>query len=123
MRSAVESFTSADPDRLWTIRELAEHQSLGGRGPVFVGSPSKVADQMMEWMDGTDIDGFNLAYVVAHDTYKDIVDMVVPELQRRNVYPTKYAEGTLREKLGAKGPRLASPHPAAKHSYRNATHE
>lgn len=41
MRSAVDSFTSADPNRLWTIRELAEHQSLGGRGPVFVGSPKR----------------------------------------------------------------------------------
>jgi FMN-dependent oxidoreductase (nitrilotriacetate monooxygenase family) len=123
MRSAVESFTSADPGRLWTIRELAEHQSLGGRGPVFVGSPSKVADQMMEWMDGTDIDGFNLAYVVAHDTYKDIVDWLVPELQRRGVYPTKYPEGTLREKLGSRSPRLTSPHPGEKYSYKNMAHQ
>jgi FMN-dependent oxidoreductase (nitrilotriacetate monooxygenase family) len=120
MRSAVESFTSADPDRLWTIRELAEHQSLGGRGPVFVGSPATVADQMMEWMEAADIDGFNLAYVVAHDTYRDVVDLVVPELQRRGVYPMQYTEGTMREKLGGRGPRLAAPHPAEKHSYRHA---
>jgi FMN-dependent oxidoreductase (nitrilotriacetate monooxygenase family) len=120
MRSAVDSFTSSDPDRLWTIRELAEHQSLGGRGPVFVGSPAKVADQMMEWMDGTGIDGFNLAYVVAHDTYRDIVDLVVPELQRRSVYPSEYAQGTLREKLGGRGARLVAPHPGEKHSYRYA---
>ena len=119
MRSAVDSFTSADPDRLWTIRELAEHQSLGGRGPVFVGSPSTVADQMMEWMDGADIDGFNLAYVVAHETYKNVVDLLVPELQRRGVYPTKYPDGTLREKLGARGPHLTAPHPAEQYSYRN----
>ncbi len=119
MRSAVDSFTSADPDRLWTIRELAEHQSLGGRGPVFVGSPTTVADQLMEWVDATDIDGFNLAYVVAHDTYKDFVDLVVPELQRRGVYHTKYAEGTLREKLTGGGARLSAPHPGEKFSYRH----
>jgi len=121
MRSAVESFTSADPDRLWTIRELAEHQSIGGRGPVFIGSPSQVADQMMEWIDDTDIDGFNLAYVVAHDTYEDFVSMVVPELQRRGVYHTEYAPGTLREKLSQTGrPRLVAPHPGAGFRYTEA---
>ena len=74
----------------------------------------------MEWMDGTDIDGFNLAYVVAHDTYKDVVDLLVPELQRRGVYPTKYPEGTLREKLGASEPHLTAPHPAENYSYKTA---
>jgi long-chain alkane monooxygenase len=121
MRSAVESFTSADPDRQWTIRELAEHQSLGGRGPVFVGSPGQVADQMMEWVDETDIDGFNLAYVVAHDTYRDIVDLLVPELQRRGIYQKEYTPGTLREKLSNRGqPRLTAPHPGAKFRYKRA---
>ena len=120
MQSAVASFTSSDPSRQWTIRELAEHQSLGGRGPVFVGSAAQVADQMMEWMDETDIDGFNLAYVIAHDTYRDIVDYAVPELQRRGVYPTAYAPGTLREKLTGGRPRLATPHPGAGFRYRSA---
>ncbi len=114
MRSVVESFTSADPSRVWTIRELAEHQSLGGRGPVFVGTPSQVADQMQEWVDATDIDGFNLAYIIAHETYEDIADKVVPELQRRGVYPTRYEPGTLREKLSMAGsPLLLAPHPGA----------
>ncbi len=114
MRSAVESFTSADPNRVWTIKELSEHQSLGGRGPVFVGSPAKIADEMMEWMDATDIDGFNLAHVIAHDTYSEFVDMVVPELQRRGAYHTSYTPGTLREKLNGDGnARLVAPHPGA----------
>jgi long-chain alkane monooxygenase len=114
MHSAVESFTSGDPDRKWTIRELAEHVSIGGRGPVFVGSASTVADQMMEWMETTGINGFNLAYVVAPGTFTDVVDFVVPELQRRGVYKTKYAPGTLREKLFGPGrARLVAPHPAA----------
>lgn len=121
MRSAVDSFTSADPDRLWTIRELAEHQSLGGRGPVFLGNPSQVADQMMGWMDDTDIDGFNLAYIVAHQTYVDFVELVVPELQRRGAYPTRYDNGTLREKLTSPGnARLTAPHPGAALNYRNS---
>ena len=122
MRSAFASFTSADPNRQWTIRELAEHQSLGGRGPVFVGSAAQVADQMMEWVEDTDIDGFNLAYVVAHDTYKDFVDLAVPELQRRGAYPTEYVAGTLRERLTGTGhPRLTAPHPGAAFRYKTGT--
>jgi alkanesulfonate monooxygenase len=62
VHSAVESFTVADPDRVWTVREIAEWAAIGGLGPVFVGSPGQVADQMEGWVKDTDIDGFNLAY-------------------------------------------------------------
>lgn len=124
MRSVVESFTSADPGRVWTIRELAERQSLGGRGPMFMGTPAQVADQMMEWVEATDIDGFNLAYIIAHETYADVADKVVPELQRRGVYPTRYEPGSLRQKLSpARSPRLVAPHPGARFRYDAKTAE
>src|SRR5690606_16959895 len=55
MQSAIESFTSADPDRAWTVRELAEHAAIGGRSPVFVGSASDVAQEMIDWVDATGI--------------------------------------------------------------------
>lgn len=37
--NALENITRADPDRRWTVREVAEHVSIGGIGPVVVGSP------------------------------------------------------------------------------------
>ena len=43
-QSALESFTTGDPNRRWKIRDIAEFVGLGGRGPVVVGSPSQVAD-------------------------------------------------------------------------------
>src|SRR5207237_2809092 len=86
MRSALESFTSADPDRVWTVRELAEHVAIGGRGPVFVGSPQQIADEMTLWVEATGIDGFNLAYAVTPESFEDFVELVIPELQRRRVY-------------------------------------
>ena len=114
MRSALASFTSDDPNRVWTVRELAEHVAIGGRGPVIVGSPAQVAEQLIGWIDETGIDGFNLAYALAPETFADFVEFVVPELQRRGVYKLDYAPGTLREKLfGAGRARLAPPHPAA----------
>ena len=45
-RTALENITRADPDRRWTVREVAEHVSIGGIGPIVVGSPATVADQL-----------------------------------------------------------------------------
>jgi alkanesulfonate monooxygenase len=116
MRSALESFTSADPDRVWTVRELAEHVAIGGRGPVLVGSPEQVADGMISWVEETGIDGFNLAFAVTPETFEDLVEFVVPELQRRGVFKHDYRPGTLREKLfGAGHARLGPTHPAAQY--------
>jgi alkanesulfonate monooxygenase len=113
--SALEAFTIADPDRVWTVREIAKHAALGGRGPVVVASPEEVAEELIAWVDETDVDGFNLAYAVTPETFTDFVDLVVPELQRRGRYKLDYASGTLREKLYGPGrARLGSDHPAAR---------
>jgi alkanesulfonate monooxygenase SsuD/methylene tetrahydromethanopterin reductase-like flavin-dependent oxidoreductase (luciferase family) len=98
-RSALASFSQTDPDRTWTVRQAAEFIGLGGRGPVLVGDAAQVADQLEAWLDETGIDGFNLAFAVAHESMRDVVDYVVPELQRRGRYQRDYAPGTLREKL------------------------
>jgi FMN-dependent oxidoreductase (nitrilotriacetate monooxygenase family) len=115
MTSALEAFTSADPERRWTVREIARHAAIGGRGPVIVGSAIEVADELESWVADTDIDGFNLAYAVTPETFADIVDLVVPELQARGVYKRDYMPGTLREQLfGAGRARLPATHPAGK---------
>jgi alkanesulfonate monooxygenase len=116
-RTALDNVTRADPDRRWTVREVAEHVAIGGIGPVVAGSPATVADALQAWMEATDIDGFNLAFAVRPETINAVVDLLVPELQRRGRYPLRYEEGTLRQKLFGKGPRLAAPHPAADHAY------
>jgi alkanesulfonate monooxygenase SsuD/methylene tetrahydromethanopterin reductase-like flavin-dependent oxidoreductase (luciferase family) len=83
------------------VREAAEFIGLGGRGPVLVGDPRQVADQLAQWQDDTGIDGFNLAYALSHESMRDVVDLIVPELQRRGRYRIDYSPGTLREKLRA----------------------
>jgi long-chain alkane monooxygenase len=110
-RTAMENITRADPDRRWTVREVAEHVSIGGIGPVIVGSPPSVADRLDEWIEETGVDGFNMAFAVRPETFVDIVDLLVPELQRRGRYKTAYAKGTLREKLFGRR-RLRQGHPA-----------
>jgi len=110
-RSALASFSQADPNRVWTVREAAEFIGLGGRGPVFVGDAAQVADQLEAWQDATGIDGFNLAFALAHESMRDVVDHVVPELQRRGRYRREYTGGSLRHQLFGHGARLHASHP------------
>lgn len=100
-RSALASFSAADPERKWSVREAAEFIGLGGRGPVLIGDPKQVADQLEAWQEQTGIDGFNLAYAIAHESMRDVVDLIVPELQQRGRYRRDYSNGTLREKIFA----------------------
>ena len=48
-----------------------------------------------------------------HETFFDAVELLVPELQKRGVYKTEYAPGTLGEKLFGDGARLPESHPGA----------
>lgn len=113
IQSAVEAFTRADPSRTWTTAEIADYCSIGGDGPVLVGSAKSVADQLQAWVEETDVDGFNLASVVAPETFVAVVDLLIPELQSRGLFKREYTPGTLRNKLFARGDRLQAPHPAA----------
>ncbi|MEO4186278.1 LLM class flavin-dependent oxidoreductase [Acinetobacter pittii] len=117
IQSLLDSYVNADPERVWTIEEIANWNSLGGNGPVLVGSAETVSDALQQWVEDTDVDGFNFAYILAHQTFADVVEFIVPELQKRGVYQTSYAQGTLREKLFGAGPYLPENHRGAK--YRN----
>lgn len=111
IQSAVEAFTRADPTRTWTTAEIADYCAIGGDGPVLVGSAKTVADQLQEWVEETDIDGFNLASVVLPETFEAVVDLLVPELQTRGLFKRDYEDGTLRHKLFGAGDRLGAAHP------------
>lgn len=113
-QSALASFSKLDPDKVWTVRDAAEFAALGGRGAVVVGDAAQVADELQAIVDDTGIDGFNLAWVESPRTFEDVVRYLVPELQRRGAYQTRYAPGTLREKLLGGAARLRAPHVGAR---------
>lgn len=122
IQTFVEGFTSANPDKVWTLREVGEFLGIGGFAAIEIGSPQTIADRMTAWMEATGIDGFNLIYSVTPGDFTDFVDLVVPELQRRGIYKTHYEEGTLRERLYGRGhARLPEDHPAA--LYRRTTRD
>ena len=81
---------------------------------------AEVAAKLVDWVEETDVDGFNLAYAITPGTFEDVVEYVVPELQKLGAYPTEYAPGTLRNKLFGRGDRLPENHRAAGFRLQNA---
>lgn len=121
---AAEGRAGRDPlpsNRRWkpgtTVGEALAAVTRFDRGPFFaVGTPTHVADQIERWVRETDLDGFNLRQFLTPGTAEDFVGLVVPELQRRGLYRTRYEESTLRERLFGPGrTRLPDRHPGARY--------
>lgn len=106
----------------WTPRVVAERAAIGGLGPVAIGSPATVADEMERWIREADLDGFNLAYVTTPGTFEEVVDLLIPELRRRGLYPELPDPSepplTAREKVFGKGQKeLRADHIGNKYKY------
>lgn len=116
LRTTLESLTGGDGGKPWTVREVIRNRCIGGLGPVFVGGPKKVADELERWVDEGGLDGFNLAYAITPGTTTDFIDYVVPELRKRGRVQTSYKEGTFRQKLiGTPDGRVEPTHPASQY--------
>lgn len=102
-----------DPSKEWTTEELANFCAFG-TSALQIGSPAQIADEMEAFVKEAGVDGFSVGQVVQPGTLRDFVDLVVPELQRRGLVQTEYAEGFLRDKLFGAGPSLPPDHPGAK---------
>jgi alkanesulfonate monooxygenase SsuD/methylene tetrahydromethanopterin reductase-like flavin-dependent oxidoreductase (luciferase family) len=73
---------------------------------TFTGTPAELADLLLDWRSAAGLDGFRLRPGALPDDLERITRSLVPELRRRGVFRTEYAETTLRERLGL--PRPAS---------------
>ncbi|MFC4550996.1 MULTISPECIES: LLM class flavin-dependent oxidoreductase [Halorussus] len=114
IQGVINAFTKNDPDREWTVREVAEFAGLGTTSPVVVGDPEQVADELQRWFEDVGVDGFNVKEIVRPGTLRDFVDMVVPVLRERGLVREGYEGDTLRENLFEEEgrTRLADDHPA-----------
>lgn len=81
-----------------TLRQVVETFQEFRVSP-FVGAPATVADTIERWFAAGTFDGINLAFRNNEDM-AHFVDGVVPLLQKRGLFRTKYAGTTLRENLG-----------------------
>ncbi|MBW6434665.1 LLM class flavin-dependent oxidoreductase [Actinoplanes hulinensis] len=99
------------PDRLRTANEWrarAEAKNLSIRDLIievtgrqnFIGTASRVAEQLDEYVQTGACDGFILVSHLTPAGLDDFVDQVVPLLQERGVFRTEYSATTLRGNLG-----------------------
>lgn len=115
VRTLMQGFMRPDRRHKWTLRELTKLVGLSGGGPLLMGTPEQLVEQLEGWVRAG-VDGFNLAYMVTPGSFVDFIDGVVPLLQRRGLMQREYEEGTLREKLFGPGQaRLRPPHVATRY--------
>ena len=117
-RSALASFTKMDSEGAWTPRRVADFVAIGGRGPVIVGSPEEVADELQRWVEVADLDGFNINACVRPADFERFGRFVTPVLRERGVLTAddvaSATSRTAREVFGGAGPRLREDHTGAK---------
>lgn len=113
IQSIVSMLTELDESRVWTPTDIVQFLQVGGMGPVIVGSPETVVDELQHWQEVGGIDGVNLQYTVSPGSYEDFVELVVPELQKRKLMWDDYEGDTLREYFYGQGNTAVLPtHPA-----------
>lgn len=113
IRAFSDMLTRVDSELVWTPRRLAEWLCVGGMSASTVGSPQTIVDEMEEWMEVADLDGFNIARVTNFGTFEDFRDLITPELRRRGLIPESQEDGlTLRERVLGR-PRLRDDHPGS----------
>ena len=82
-----------------TVTEVAVRHGQSVGIPQFVGTPADIADQMEAYIGEVGGDGFMLSAIHSPGAVEEFVDLVVPELQRRGLFRTKYKGRTQREIL------------------------
>ncbi|KAJ4386889.1 hypothetical protein N0V93_009788 [Gnomoniopsis smithogilvyi] len=115
IRSMIHRWASTVPGsdgKAWTKATIAEFLLLGGMMPKIIGSPSTVVDELERWADESGIDGFNLGHIVNPGSFEDIIEYVIPELQRRGRFRTKVdKEGATAREVFFKQSHLLDDHP------------
>jgi alkanesulfonate monooxygenase len=107
--------TNGQKSRLQLVSSQAQRENLtirelylavaGARGHrTILGTPAQIADQLEEWFVGGAADGFNIMPPFLPGGLEEFVELVIPELQRRDLFRSEYEGTTLRENLGLPRP-------------------
>lgn len=105
-KSRMELLTGLAQDEHLSIRQLYERAAVRGHR-IIRGTPGHIADELDAWFAGGAADGFIFIPPFLPGALDDLIRLVVPELQRRGLFKTRYRDGTLRTKLGLMRPARA----------------
>jgi alkanesulfonate monooxygenase len=87
-----------------TLRQTYERMLPAFGHVVLKGSGSQVADVIEDWYRSGACDGLNVHVGTQPTGLRNFVDYVIPELQRRGIFRTRYEGRTLRDMVGLKRP-------------------
>jgi len=83
-----------------TLRDLYNVTAAARGHWVIYGTPQRIADIFEEWFTAELADGFIIMPAYFPGAFEDFVELVVPELQRRDLFRKNYSGSTLRDHLG-----------------------
>jgi alkanesulfonate monooxygenase SsuD/methylene tetrahydromethanopterin reductase-like flavin-dependent oxidoreductase (luciferase family) len=90
-----------------TLRDLYNVTAAARGHWVIYGTPRRIADIFEEWFTAGIADGFIIMPAYFPGAFDDFVNLVVPELQRRDLFRKEYSGSTLRDHLGLGPPPAA----------------
>ncbi|WP_435644250.1 LLM class flavin-dependent oxidoreductase [Streptomyces sp. H49] len=90
------------------IRQLYERMTTSRGHMTLIGSYDTVTDEIVRWFENGAADGFNIMPPLLPKSLVDFSENILPRLQRKGVFKTRYQPGTLREKLGLRRPENQS---------------
>lgn len=113
--------TNAAQSRQTLLLDLARRENLsildlalrvaGARGHwQVIGTPEQIVDEMEDRFKNDGADGFNVMPPYLPGGLTDFIELVLPELRRRNLFRTEYEGTTLREHLGLHRPQRHHRH-------------
>lgn len=88
-----------DHDDTVAQRDRKTLPTMSADALTFTGTPQDLVSTMIEYMGSVDIDGFKLVFPQFEKGFTLFTDEVIPELQQRKQYRTRYKGKTLRDHL------------------------
>ena len=83
----------------FTLREAGRCYGYTRMNPLLVGTAETIADRLQDLFESDCCDGFMLCPSLTPSGYEEFCQMVVPELQRRELFRREYGGMTFRENL------------------------
>lgn len=91
-----------------TIRQFLRLRSAASGHLRMIGTAASIADEMEHWLKSEACDGFNILPPYYLEPVRQVLEELIPELQRRGLFQNDYAGRTLRENLGLARPAHGS---------------
>lgn len=104
VRSMAENLYGEAQAKNLTIRQLYQLAASANAQRYMIGTPSEIVDSMQEWLENEAADGFNICPAAMPVSLDGFIDLILPELRKRNLVRTEYDGGTLRQNLGLADP-------------------